>query len=122
MRVTSRLMTGLNFMVMLPKEQPEPLGKAVDIQLIVDSDHAGCKRTRRSQTGFLIYCNLSLIIWLFKKQPTLETSIFSAEFVAMKHGIETLREIRYKLWIIGVPMTGPSYIYGDNKSQVTDSS
>ena len=39
----------------------------------------------------------------------------------MKHGIETLRGLRYKLRMMGVPLTGPSFIYGDNKSQVTNS-
>ena len=40
----------------------------------------------------------------------------------MKHGIETVRELRYKLQMMGVPLTSPSYIYGDNKFQVTNSS
>jgi hypothetical protein len=40
----------------------------------------------------------------------------------MKHGIEALRGLRYKLRMMGVPLTGPSFIYGDNKSQVTNSS
>ncbi len=39
----------------------------------------------------------------------------------MKHGIEKLRGLRYKLRMMGIPLTGPSYIYGDNKSQVTNS-
>jgi hypothetical protein len=56
------------------------------------------------------------------KQATIETSVFGAEFVAMKHGIETLRGLRYKVRMMGIPLTGPSYIYGDNKSQVTNSS
>jgi hypothetical protein len=64
---------------------------------MVDSDHAGDKKTRRSRTGFLIYCNMALIIWLSKRQTTIETSVFGAEFVAMKHGIKTLRGLRYKL-------------------------
>ncbi len=76
---------------------PKPLGKEVDIRMMVDSDHAGDKQTRRSRTGFLIYCNMALIIWLYKRQPTIETSVFGAEFVAMKHGIKTLRGLRYKL-------------------------
>ena len=100
---------------------PTPLGKEVDLRMMVDSDHAGDKLTRRSHTGFLIYCNMALIVWLSKKQPTIETSVFGAEFVAMKHGIETLRGLRYKLRMMGVPLTGPSFIYGDNKSQVTNS-
>jgi hypothetical protein len=106
----------------IPPKMPEPLGKEVDLRMICDSDHAGCKQTRRSQTGILIYCNLALIIWVSKQQPTIETSVFGAEFVAMKHGIKALRGLRYKLRMMGVPLSGPSYVYGDNKSQVTNSS
>jgi hypothetical protein len=88
---------------------------------MVDSDHARDKLTQRSRTGFLIYCNMALLIWLSKRQPTIETSVFGTKFVAMKHGIKTLRGLRYKLQMMGVPLTRPSFIYGDNKSQVTSS-
>ena len=101
---------------------PPPLGKDVDLRMMVDSDHAGEKRTQRSRTGFIIFCNLAPIIWLSKQQATIESSVFGAEFVAMKHGIETLRGLRYKTCIMGIPLSGPTYIYGDNKSQVTNSS
>jgi hypothetical protein len=101
---------------------PKPLGKEVAIQMMVDSDHTGDKQTRRSCTGFLIYCNMALIIWLSKRQLAIETSVFRVEFVAMKHGIKTLKGLRYKLQKMGVPLTGTSFIYGDNKSQVTNSS
>ena len=62
--------------------------------------------------------NTALINWLSKKQATIETSVFGAEFVAMKHGMETLRGIRYKLRMMGVPISGPSFIYGDNMSVI----
>ncbi len=65
---------------------------------------------------------MALIFWLSKRQPTIETSVFGAKFVAMKHGIKMLRGLRYKLQMMGVPLTGPSFIYGDNNSQVTNSS
>ena len=52
----------------------------------------------------------------------METSVFGAEFVAMKHGIETLRGLRYKLRMMGVPISGPSYVYCDNKSVVMNGS
>ena len=42
--------------------------------------------------------------------------MFGAEFVAMNHVIETLRGIRYKLCMMGVPLDGPSYVHGDNMS------
>jgi hypothetical protein len=61
-----------------------------------------------------------MIDWLSKKQSTAETSVFGAEFCAMKHGIENLCGIRYKLRMMGVPIKGPSYIYGDNMSGVTN--
>ncbi len=40
----------------------------------------------------------------------------------MKHGIENLRGICYKLCMIVVPMKGVSYMCGDNMSVVTNSS
>jgi hypothetical protein len=98
---------------------PEPLGKDLDVRMMCDSDHAGDKRTRRSPTGLLIFCNMALIDWVSKTQATVETSVFGAEFVAMKHGIEKLRGLCYKLCMMGIPSTGPSYIFADNKSQVT---
>jgi hypothetical protein len=111
-----------NVVEAIPPDMPPPLGKDIDLRMMVDSDHAGDKSTRRSRTGFLIFCNLAPIIWISKKQLTIETSVFGAEFVAMKHGVETLRGLRYKVRMMGIPLTGPSYIYGDNKSQVTNSS
>ncbi len=106
----------------IPPNMPPPLGKDVDLCMMVDSDHAGEKWTRRSRTGFIIFCNLAPIVWLSEQQATIETSVFGAEFVAMKHSIETLRGLRYKIRMMGIPLSGPTYIYGDNKSQVTNSS
>ncbi len=106
----------------IPPDMPPPFGKDIDLLMMVDSDHAGEKRTRCSRTGFIIFCNLAPVIWLSKQQGTIETSVFGAEFVAMKHGIETLRGLRYKIRMMGLPLSGPTYIYGDNKSQVTNSS
>jgi hypothetical protein len=98
------------------------LGKDIDLCMMGDSDHAGEHKTRCSRTGFIIFCNLAPIIWLSKQQGTIETSVFGAEFVAMKHRIEMLRGLRYKIRMMGIPLSGPTYIYGDNKSQVTNSS
>ena len=101
---------------------PDPLGKIVDLRIMVDSDHAGDKSTRRSRTGFMIFMKMYLINWLSKKQPTVETSVFGAEFVAMKHGVETLHGLRYTLRMMGVPIAGPSYIYGKNMSFIHNTS
>jgi hypothetical protein len=102
----------------LPPDMPKPLGKEVDLRLYVDSSHANDKSNRRSRTGFFIFLNSALIQWCSKKQPTIETSVFGAEFVAMKHGIETVRGIRYKLRMMGVKLSGPTFVYGDNMSVI----
>jgi hypothetical protein len=106
----------------IPPNMPPPLGNEVDLRMMVNSDHAGEKRTRRSRTGFIIFCYLAPIIWLSKQQATIETSVFGAKFVARKHGIEILRGLKYKIRMMGIPLSGPTYIYGDDKSQVTNSS
>jgi hypothetical protein len=99
---------------MIPSDAPIPRGKEVDLRLFVDSDHASEKFTRRSRTGFVIYLNMAPIVWFSKRQPTVESSVFGAECVAMKNGIETCRGLRYKLRMMGVTLSGPPFVYGDN--------
>ena len=62
--------------------------------------------------------NTALVQWFSKQQATIETSVFGAEFVVMKIGMESLRGLRYKLRMMGVGIAGPSYIYGDNMSVI----
>ena len=102
----------------IPPNAPAPRGKEVDIRAKVDSDHAGDKRTRRSRTGYFIWVNNALVDWLSKRQPTIETAVFGAEFVALKHVMEQLRGLRYKLRMMGVPINGPSFVLGDNMSVI----
>ena len=61
---------------------------------------------------------MALIVWYFKKQSTIETSVFGSEFVALKNSMESLRRLHYKLRMIGVEFSGPSYIYRDNMSVI----
>jgi len=102
----------------VPLNAPEPRGKEVDTRLFVDADLAGDARVRRSRTGFFIFVNSALVMWLSKRQATIETSVFGSEFVAMKQGVEAIRGLRYKLRMMGVPLTGPSFVYGDNMSVI----
>jgi hypothetical protein len=82
---------------MIPSDAPISRGKKIDMRLFVDSDHAGEQLTRRSRTGFVRYLNMVPLVWFSKSQPTVESSVFGAEFFAMKNCIETCRGLRYKL-------------------------
>ena len=42
--------------------------------------------------------------------------------VAIKTGVEALIGIRYKLHMMGVPLNGPTYVYGDNMSVIYNTS
>jgi hypothetical protein len=88
--------------------------KEVDLLLFVDYDHDGEQFTRRSRTGFFIYLNMAPIVWVYKRHPTVESSVFGAECVAMKNGIETCCGLRCKLIMMGVTLSGPTFVYGDN--------
>jgi hypothetical protein len=58
------------------------------------------------------------IVWFSRRQPTVESSVFGDEFVAMNNWIETTGGLRYKLRMIGVTIDGPTYVYGGNMSVV----
>ena len=72
--------------------------------------------------GFMVFVNMSLITWYSKKQSTIETSVFGAKFVAIKVGIKTLRAILYELRMMGITISGASYVYGDNMSVIHNTS
>jgi hypothetical protein len=63
---------------MIPSYAPVPRGNDINLRLFVDSDHAGEQFTTRSRTGFVIYLNMAPIMWLSKRQPTVESSVFGA--------------------------------------------
>ena len=69
----------------------------------------------------MIFCNTAMMEWVSKEQATIESSIFGAEFVAMKFGIEKLHGLRYKLRMMGVPIDGPLLVYCDNLSVIKNS-
>jgi hypothetical protein len=92
----------------------------VDLRMYVDSDHAVEQFTRRSRTGFVVYLNMAPIVWFSKRQPTVESRVFGAEFVAMKNGIEPCIGLHDKLIIMGMSLSVPIFVYGDNMSVVNN--
>ncbi len=97
-----------------PSNAPPSRGHGVVVRVFVGSDHAGEALTQRSRTGYLIYINMAPILWHSKKQGTIETSVFGAEFIAMKTATEAARGLRYKLRMMGIEVEELNFIYGDN--------
>ena len=95
---------------------PELLGESMTMTCFVDADHAGCRETRRSQSGVLIFLQKTPITWYTKRQNTVETSSYGSEFCAMRIAVELVESLRYKLRMMGIPIDGPSNIFCDNES------
>ena len=74
----------------IPANAPPPRGASVQINVYVDSDHAGNKVTRRSRTGILILLNMAPIDCFSKRQNTVESSTFGSELIALKIASEQI--------------------------------
>jgi hypothetical protein len=104
----------------LPPNALKPLGKDVMLQIFIDSNHTGDKVSRCSRNCCVIFFNKCMIDWLSKKQSTVKISVFGMEICIMKHSIDNLCGIPYKLHMMGAPIKGSSYVYGENMSVVTN--
>jgi hypothetical protein len=100
----------------VPPRAPELGGNCVTTTCFVDADHAGCRMTRRSQTGIIIFLQRAPILWYSKRQNTVESSTFGSEFIAMKTAVEQIEAFRYKLRMMGIQVDGPTNVFCDNEA------
>jgi hypothetical protein len=106
----------------LPDNMPVPRGLGFTMRAFVDADHATDSMTRKSRSGFIVYLNSAPVYWMSKKQNSVETSSHGSEFHAMKICAEYVRGLRYKLRMLGISCEEPTFIYGDNKSVLCNTS
>ena len=102
----------------IPHDMPPPMGMPGKITVYVDADHARDKVTRRSVTGIILLLNNTPLVWVCKRQRTVETSTYGAELVAARLAVDLIIEMRYKLRMLGVKMEEKSVMVGDNMSVV----
>jgi hypothetical protein len=60
-------------------------------------------------------------MWYSKAQKTVESSTSGSEFVAMCINVKMLEALQCKLGVFKIPIDGPTYVFCDNKSIVTNS-
>ena len=105
-----------------PPNMPISLDESIQLTCFYDANHAGNAITRKSQTGIIIYANMTPIQWISKKQNTVESSTFGSEFIALKQATEIIKGLRYKLKMLGVPLEAPVRLMCDSQSVVMNSS
>ena len=102
----------------IPTNAPKPRGLPASTHCFVDADWAGNLQNRRSHTGMILYVQSAPVIWISKRQSTIETSTYGAKLCAAKLAIEQIESLRYKLRMFGVDIVGPTLLFIDNQSVV----
>ena len=62
--------------------------------------------------------NNTPIVWLSKRQKTVETSTYGSELIAARIDVDPLVEWRYKARVLGLNLEDSSWMLGDNMSVV----
>lgn len=92
--------------------------KEAKLTCFSDSDWAGCKKTRKSVSGFVVYFAGAPISWKSKSQPTVAMSSCEAEYVALSVAV---REIMWLIQFFGelnVKLDLPIFVFGDNTASI----
>ena len=105
----------------VPDNAPVPKGKPVRTTTFVDANLMHDYTTGKSVTGILHLLNQTPLDWFSKRQGQVETATYGSEFVAARTATEQITDLRYTLRMFGVPLDGPSWMFGDNQSVITSS-
>ncbi len=104
----------------IPSDVPTPLGEPVVTTTFFDANLMHDITTGKSVTAVLHFANTTPFDWYSKRQATVENSTYGSEFVAARTATEQIIELRHTLRYLGVPINSTAYMFGDNKSVVTN--
>ena len=101
---------------------PKVFGPRLQTSILVDSDHAHDLKTRRSLSGLLAFVGSTPVMWFAKRQGSVASSTYAAEFAALRTATEEAISLRYMLRCLGcnIPNDGSSAtrVFGDNLSVI----
>ena len=106
----------------IPEDMPKPLGKRVITSHYKDANLYHDFITGKAVTGILHFFNKTPIDWWTKLQATVETATFGSEYVSARTCVEQIMDLRLTLRYLGVPVEGPSFMFGDNETVVNTAS
>ena len=105
----------------IPDNAPTPKGKPTRTTMFKDANLMHDIVTGRSCTGVIHMLNQTPIDWFSKQQSQVKTATYGSEFMAARQAIQQIIDIRYTLRMLGVPLDGPSWLFGDKRSVVNSS-
>ena len=104
-----------------PSNAPMAKGNPVRTMTYTDANLLHDLVTGRSTTRVLHFFNHTPINSFSKRQHQVESATYSSEFMAALQAVEQIIDLRYTLRMLGVPIEGPSWLFGDNIAIVTSS-
>jgi hypothetical protein len=105
----------------LPPDMPVPKGRVMRITTYQDANLYHDMVTGRAMSGVLHLVNQTPVFWFCKKQKTVETATYGSEFLVARQACEQIIDLRYTLRMMGIPIDGPTWMFGDNLSVITSS-
>jgi hypothetical protein len=95
---------------------PPAFGLELEITGIVDADFGHDFVTRRSITGLMLFVRQTPMVWSSRRQLSVQSSTYGAEFLAAHSAVQEILSLRYFLRSFGVPVSRASRLFGDNMS------
>jgi hypothetical protein len=102
----------------IPEDAPVPKGKPVQQTGFFDANLEHCKVTGRSAMGAVFMVQGTIIGHFSCRQSTVETATYASEFIAGRAALDESVAIQYELRMLGAPLDGPIWMFGDNKSMI----
>jgi hypothetical protein len=75
----------------------------------------------RASSGILHFINKPPIEWYSKRQDTIKMATYGSKFVADKVATKQIIAMCYAIRMMGIPLDGPAWLFGDNQSIITSS-
>ncbi len=93
---------------------PKAYGCELETAVFFDANHTHDHVTRRSISGLIVFVGSTPVLWHSMRQGCIATSTYCAEFISMRSAVEEVISIPYMLRCLGIPVTKPTDLFGDN--------
>ncbi|GAW08946.1 Gag-Pol polyprotein [Lentinula edodes] len=101
---------------------PGPLnslpGASLKTHAYVDSDHAGCRDTYRSTSGYVFFMAGALVSWSSKRQATVALSTTESEYIGLSRATQQAVWLASFMTEVDLTQQGPINLLGDNFGSV----
>ena len=103
----------------LTNDEQAPLGNYLRLTYYVDANLFHDQLNGHSFTGMIIFFNKTPVDWYYKKQNTVETTVYVPGFVSVCTCVENIIDLRNTLRFLGVLIRQKSYMSGDKNMLLT---